>query len=146
MSARLGSRRKRSRKCSLFVPDHGNAWLCVCRGGTSADAQGSARPRAFPPARRREPQIRPCLFARLDARAHENLQRLRLLERIDRVVADPHEFEAGLVHADVDHVVEGVLSQRLSGTRPSCVACWRMVSPVARFTWLTNGETGTEKA
>jgi hypothetical protein len=34
----------------------------------------------------------------------------------------------------------------LSGTSPSCVACWRMVSPVARLTWLTNGETGTEQA
>ena len=33
-----------------------------------------------------------------------------------------------------------------SGTSPSCVACWRSVSPVARLTWLTKGETGTEKA
>jgi hypothetical protein len=33
----------------------------------------------------------------------------------------------------------------LSGTKPSCVACWRKVSPVARFIWLTSGETGTDK-
>jgi hypothetical protein len=37
-------------------------------------------------------------------------------------------------------------TQAFSGARPSCVACWRMVSPVARLTWLTNAETGTEKA
>ena len=34
----------------------------------------------------------------------------------------------------------------LSGASPSCVACWRKVSLVARLTWLMNGETGTEKA
>ncbi len=37
---------------------------------------------------RRQPQIRPRLFARLDAGGDENIQRLRLLQRIDRVVAD----------------------------------------------------------
>jgi hypothetical protein len=26
-------------------------------------------------------------------------------------------------------------TQAFSGTSPSCVACWRMVSPVARLTW-----------
>ena len=39
------------------------------------------------------------LLARLDAGADQDLQRLRLLERIDRVVADPHELEPRLVHA-----------------------------------------------
>jgi hypothetical protein len=49
------------------------------------------------PARRRpEPQLRPRLLARLDAGVDQDLQRLRLLERIDGVVADPNEFEAGL--------------------------------------------------
>jgi hypothetical protein len=45
---------------------------------------------------RRKAQIGPRLLARLDARADQDLQRLRLFERIDRVVADPHKFEAGL--------------------------------------------------
>ena len=62
--------------------------------------------------RRRKPQIRPRLLARLDARADQDLQRLRLLERIDGVVADPYEFEAGLVHALTDHMVERVLDPR----------------------------------
>ena len=38
------------------------------------------------------------------------------------------------------------LTHALSGTSPSCVACWRSVSPVARFTCDTKAETGTEKA
>jgi hypothetical protein len=46
------------------------------------------------PARRRKAQVRPRLLARLDAGADQDLQRLCLLERIDRVVADPDEFEA----------------------------------------------------
>ena len=43
-------------------------------------------------------------------------------------------------------MVERVFTQALSGMSPSCAACWRRVSLVARLTWLTNGETGTEKA
>ncbi|MFZ1962187.1 MAG: hypothetical protein WAU78_01730, partial [Roseiarcus sp.] len=41
------------------------------------------------PALRREPQVGARLLARLDSRADENVQRLRLLQRVDRVVADP---------------------------------------------------------
>jgi hypothetical protein len=61
------------------------------------------------PALRRKAQIGARLLARLDAGADQDLQGLRLFERIDRVVADPHEFEARLVHALADHVVERVL-------------------------------------
>ena len=39
-----------------------------------------------------------------------------------------------------------LLTQALSGTSPSCVACWRKVSLVARLTCYTNAEAGTEKA
>ena len=39
-----------------------------------------------------------------------------------------------------------LLTQAFSGTRPSCVACMRSVSLVARLTWLTKAEAGTEKA
>jgi hypothetical protein len=70
------------------------------------------------PARRRQPQIRARLLAGLDARADQDLQRLRLLERVDRVVADPHEFEPRLVHAFVDYVVERVLHPRFQWHEP----------------------------
>ncbi len=39
-----------------------------------------------------------------------------------------------------------LLIQVFSGRRPSCVACSRIVSLVARLTWETNGVAGTEKA
>jgi hypothetical protein len=65
---------------------------------------------------------------------------------IDRIVADPDEFEPGLGHAFLDHRSSAFLTQALSGTRPSCAACWCSVSLVARLTSLTNRETGTEKA
>jgi hypothetical protein len=65
-----------------------------------------------------KPQFRPRLLARLDAGGDQDLQRLRLLERIDRVVADRDEFEAGLVHADANHVVERVLDPRLERNQP----------------------------
>jgi hypothetical protein len=35
-----------------------------------------------------EPQLRPRLLARLDARGHEDIERLGLLRRVDRLVAD----------------------------------------------------------
>jgi hypothetical protein len=38
------------------------------------------------------------------------------------------------------------LIQPLSGARPSCVACNLSVSEVARLTWLTKAEAGTENA
>jgi hypothetical protein len=38
------------------------------------------------------------------------------------------------------------LTHAFSGTRPSWVACMRSVSLVARLTWLTKAEAGTEKA
>jgi hypothetical protein len=58
------------------------------------------------------------LLGRLDAGAHQNLQRLRLLERIDRVVADPYGFEARLVHADANHVIERALHPRFQRNQP----------------------------
>jgi hypothetical protein len=48
------------------------------------------------------------------------LQRPRLLQRIDYVVADPHEFER-LVHAHPDHMVERVLDPSLERTASSIV-------------------------
>ncbi|MGD0565595.1 MAG: hypothetical protein ABSA66_21245, partial [Roseiarcus sp.] len=53
------------------------------------------------PALRRQPQVGARLLARLDAGGDEDVQRLRLLQRIDRVVADPNEFEIGLVQVDL---------------------------------------------
>ena len=41
------------------------------------------------------------------------LQRLGLLQRVDRVVADPDEFEIRLAHADLDHPVERALDPGL---------------------------------
>jgi hypothetical protein len=35
------------------------------------------------------------------------------LQRVDGVVTDPDELEAGLVHANLDHVVERVLDPGL---------------------------------
>ena len=45
-------------------------------------------------------------------------QRLRLLERIDRVVADPDEFEAGLGHVVLDHKIERALHPGLERHEP----------------------------
>ena len=67
---------------------------------------------------RREPEVRAGLLARLDARADQDLERLRLFERIDRVVADPDELERRLVHALADHMVERVLHPRLQRHQP----------------------------
>jgi hypothetical protein len=39
-----------------------------------------------------------------------------------------------------------LFTHAFSGTKPSCVACWRKVSEVARLTWATKAEAGTEKA
>ena len=39
-----------------------------------------------------------------------------------------------------------LLTQAFSGTSPSCVACMRSVSLVARLTWLTKAEAGAENA
>src|ERR1700722_8752766 len=112
MSARLGRPRKRSRKCSLFVLDHGDAWLCVCTGWRICGRTRICEGRRLH-ARRPEAEIRPRLLARLDPSAHENVERLRLFERIDRVVADPHKLEPGLVHALTDHIVERALHASL---------------------------------
>ena len=70
------------------------------------------------PARRRKPQIRSRLLAGLDARADQDPQRLRLLERIDRVIADPDEFERRLAHALLDHMVERILHPRFERNQP----------------------------
>jgi hypothetical protein len=67
---------------------------------------------------RPQSQIRARFLARLDARADQDLQRLRLLQRIDRVVADPDEFEPPLVHALPDHMVERVLHPGLERRQP----------------------------
>ena len=74
------------------------------------------------------------------------MQRLRLLERVNRVVADPDELEPGFVHAFLDHMVERVLHPGLERNQPFLRRLLAQVSLVARLTWLTNGETGTEKA
>jgi hypothetical protein len=89
---------------------------------------------ATPPFDRREAEVDAGFLARLDAGADENVQRLRLLERIDRVVGTPDEFGAGLVHAVLDHKIECALDPRLQRRQPSCVACWPRVSLVARLT------------
>jgi hypothetical protein len=67
---------------------------------------------------RRQPQIRPCLLARLDPRADQYLQCLRLLQRIDRVVADPDELEVGLFQMDLDDLVERGLDPRFQRHEP----------------------------
>ncbi len=67
--------------------------------------QGRRRARRFPTPRPK-PQVGPGFVARLDAGRHQDVGRLRLLQRVDGVVADPDEFEAGLVHADPDHMIE----------------------------------------
>ena len=60
------------------------------------------RPRALPG----QPQIRSRLLARLDAGVDEDAERLRLLQQIDGVVADPGEFEIGRVKMIGEHAVE----------------------------------------
>jgi hypothetical protein len=67
---------------------------------------------------RSEAQVRARLLARIDAGRDQDVERLRLLQRIDRVVADPHKLEPGLVHVLLDHVVEGVLHPRLERHEP----------------------------
>jgi hypothetical protein len=39
----------------------------------------------------RKPEVGARLLARLDAGADQDLQRLRMFERVNRIVADPHE-------------------------------------------------------
>ena len=67
---------------------------------------------------RSEAQVRARLLARIDAGRDQDVERLRLFQRIDRVVADPHKLEPGLVHALPDHMVERVLDPRLERHKP----------------------------
>ncbi|HEY1944117.1 MAG TPA: hypothetical protein VGH40_18545, partial [Roseiarcus sp.] len=46
---------------------------------------------------------------RVDAGGDQDVERLRLLQRVDSVVADPDEFEVGRVEIDMDHLVERAL-------------------------------------
>ena len=70
------------------------------------------------PALRRQPQVRPRLLARLDAGGDQNVQRLRLLQRIDRVVADPDEFEIGRGDIDLCNIETRILDSRAQRRRP----------------------------
>jgi hypothetical protein len=79
-------------------------------------------------------------------RGHQNLRRLPLLQRIDRVVADPDELEARLFQIDLHDGIERAFDPGLQRREPLLVACMRSVSEVARLTWETNAEAGTEKA
>jgi hypothetical protein len=81
---------------SLFVLDPETQGFALARGGASADAAGSGRPALLLPLSVRGPGPRAPPRG-LDPGGDQNVERLRLLERIDRVVADPDEFEARLV-------------------------------------------------
>src|ERR1700733_8210620 len=91
-------------------------WRAVTpRLATSGPASSAAGP--FPPCGPKPRSARASSRV-FDPRADQDLQRLRLLQRIDRVVADPHKLEPGLVHALPDHMVERVLDPRLERHNP----------------------------
>src|ERR1700733_1344602 len=91
-------------------------WRAVTpRLATSGPASSAAGP--FPPCGPKPRSARASSRV-FDPRADQDLQRLRLLQRIDRVVADPHKLEPGLVHALPDHMVERVLDPRLERHKP----------------------------
>jgi hypothetical protein len=95
MSTRLGSRRKRSSKCSLFVLSPGIAGV-----GGDRHAQVRRVSRAVTPGR------------------GENFERLRLLERVDERRRQPRRTRGRLGHALLDHVVERVLHPGFQRNQP----------------------------
>jgi len=94
-----------------------------------------------------QPQFGARLLARFDAGRDEDLQRLSLLKRVDRVVADMRRIRATARPIETWMIwSSALLTQFLSGTAPPASPQSRIVSLVARFTWLTKGETDTAKA
>ena len=95
---------------------------------------------------RPQPEFRPRLLARFDAGGDENLQRPALLQRsIKSSPTHTNSRPGSFMHTWITWS-SAFLTQALSGTSPSCVACSRSVSLVARLTWLTKGDAGTENA
>ena len=94
-----------------------------------------------------QPQIRPRFLARLDPDAETRMLSVCaccsgwMASSPTRTNSRPDSF----LH-DWITWLSALLIQALSGMMPSCVACRRKVSVVARFTWLTKGEAGAEKS
>ena len=65
-----------------------------------------------------EPQFRPRLGDSLDASPEQDRDRLRLFERINRIVADPEELQIRFAEAEPDHPVERRLHPRFQRHQP----------------------------
>ena len=96
--------------------------------------------------RLRQPQLRPRLVARLHAGVDQDRNRLRLLQRIDRVVADPGEFEIGRLETNLHHPVERALHPGLQRHEPFLRRLHAQRLRGRAIDLVTNAEAGTENA